>query len=219
MKYYPVFLDIKDKKCLVVGAGSVGIRKAVRLEKCGARVTVVSLDIKASDIGEHPGILFEQKAYETDDIIGKFFVFAATDNAGLNHTIQKDAQSEQILCNVADAPEKSDFLLPSVVESGDLAIAVSTSGKSPAMARTIKNELRNRYGEEYAVLLNLMGEVRKELLSQGHDPETHKKIFYDLIQEDLLKMILKKDHSSIEAILSKVLGNEFKLRAAAFQKE
>lgn len=206
MKYYPIFLDIRKRKCLVVGGGAVGMRKALLLEKSQADVTLVSPDINENVIQEHPGIRFLKKTYAADDISGMFFVFAATDNAVLNAEIREDARQQDVLCNVADAPDSGDFLLPSVMERGDLSIAVSTGGKSPAMARTIKKELEAHYGCEYEVFLNLMGRVRTWLLEKGHDPQAHKKIFYQLIEKDLPGLIREKDQAGVEIALIQVLG-------------
>mgnify|MGYP003957660693 FL=1 len=138
MKYYPIFLDIKDKDCLIVGGGKVGARKAATLEKCGANVRVISdrFSHKFDEL-EKSSICLEKKKYEQKDIKGMFFVFAATNNTNLNWQIKQDASLLNILCNVADAPDNSDFLLPSIVDRGDLVVAVSTSGSSPAMAKKI----------------------------------------------------------------------------------
>jgi len=135
MKYYPIFLELKAKDCLVVGGGKVGTRKAVTLEKCGANVKVISDRFSSGfDDLKQTNICFEKKEYEKRDVNGMFLVFAATDNVDLNQQIKDDASMLNILCNVADAPQNSDFLLPSIVDRGDLILAVSTSGSSPAMA-------------------------------------------------------------------------------------
>ncbi|MBU1341278.1 MAG: bifunctional precorrin-2 dehydrogenase/sirohydrochlorin ferrochelatase [Proteobacteria bacterium] len=210
MKYYPIFLDVKDKDCLVVGGGPVGARKAETLEKCGASVTLISDRHSPSVEGLKQGaVCIKIKSYEKEDAEGRFLVFAATHNADLNAQIKKDAAALNILCNVADAPENSDFVLPSIVDRKELIVAISTSGSSPAMAKKIRQDLEKHFGPEYAQFLALMGTIRKRLLSSGHAPDDHKKIFYALIEKGLLGLIRANDDIKINAVLQDVLGKEY----------
>lgn len=210
MKYYPIFLDIKGRDCLVIGGGAVGARKAAVLEKCGATVKVISDRFSAHfQELETSAVRLEKKAYERKDVTGMFLVFAATNNADLNRQIKTDASALNILCNVADAPDESDFILPSIVDRGDLTVAVSTSGSSPAMAKKIRQDLERQFGPEYAKLLQLMGNIRKKLLSSGHAPGDHKQIFYTLIGKGILELIEANDEININAILCDVLGKEY----------
>ena len=210
MKYYPVFMDIKDKNCLVVGGGKVGMRKAATLEKCQANVTVVSrIFSHEHDSIETTSIVFKKKEYEKKDIKGMFFVFAATADAKLNQEIKNDAAKMNILCNIADSPDKSDFILPSIVDRGDLTIAISTSGSSPAMAKKIREDLEHCFGFEYAHFLTLMANVRNKLLLSEHDPDGHKQIFHTLIEKGVLELIKDKDEKKINLILYDVLGKRY----------
>ena len=210
MKYYPIFLDIKDKDCLVVGGGPVGARKAATLKKCGANVKVISDHFSPwFDRLNISSVCLEKKKYEKADVNGMFFVFAATNNAGLNQQIKDDASLFNILCNVADAPENSDFLLPSIVASGDLVVAISTSGSSPAMAKKIRQDLENYFGPEYAQFLSLMGNIRKRLLSSGHAPDENKAIFHTLIENKVLELIKANDEIKINAVLCDILGKDY----------
>ncbi|MCP4721034.1 MAG: NAD(P)-dependent oxidoreductase, partial [Desulfobacteraceae bacterium] len=109
MKYYPIFLDVRDRDCLVVGGGDVGTRKAIGLCRAGARVRVISKVFSQKlETGEKADIRLECKYYETSDLENAFLVFVATDNKGLNEQIQEDAKARSILCNMADAPDRSD---------------------------------------------------------------------------------------------------------------
>ncbi len=209
MKYYPIFLDVKNRRCLVVGAGQVGMRKAENLVRSGAQVTVVSPVFSEKFCQQDARMICKNKPYDDTDLEGMFLVFAATDNAELNCRIQQDARENGLLCNVADAPENSDFLLPSTIEQGDLVIAVSTSGTSPAMARTIKNSLSRQFGPEYAVFLQLMGSLRSRLLAQNHSPDTHKNVFYRLIDNNIIELIKAGDEMKINAILHRVIGEQY----------
>lgn len=210
MKYYPIFLDIKGKNCLVIGGGPVGARKASALEKCGANVRVISDRFAAQfDALKATSICLEKKEYGKEDIKGMFLVFAATNNADLNRQIKADALQLDILCNVADAPDNSDFILPSIVDRGDLIMAVSTSGSSPAMAKKIRQDLEHQFGPEYAKLLQVMGNVRKRLLVSGHAPDEHKQVFHTLIEKGVLELIQANDEININAVLCDVLGKEY----------
>ncbi len=210
MKYYPIYLDIKGKNCLIVGGGPVGIRKAATLERCGAKVRIISETfLTGIDELKKTGICFVKKKYEKQEMKGMFLVFAATNNADLNQEIKKDALELGILCNIADSLDNSDFLLPSTVERGNLVIAVSTSGSSPAMAKKIRQDLGFQFGPEYATFLQLMENIRKRFLLSDNDPDENKKIFYDLIDKGLLEFIKAKDEKSINRVLREVLGKGF----------
>lgn len=210
MRYYPIFLDMKDKKCLVIGAGPVGIRKARTLEKCGARVKVISEGFPdGTDEFKGTSIVFIEKKYEKKDIKGMFLIFAATNHADLNQEIKMDAAGSNILCNVADAPEKSDFLVPSTVDRGDLVVAVSTSGASPAMAKKIRQDLEVLFDPAYAQLLSLMGNIRKKLLSAGHAPDEHRQAFSSLIERGILELIRTGDEMTVNSILNDIFGKGY----------
>ncbi len=210
MKYYPIYMNIKDKNCLVIGGGPVGARKAATLEKCGANVNVVSDEFSSHfDDLKPTSINIQKKPYEKEDLKGISLVFAATNNAELNYQIKKDASMLNILCNVSDAIDYSDFILPSIVDKGDLVLAVSTSGESPAMAKQIRKDLEQQFGPEYSKMLKLMGNIRKKLLSLGHAPDEHKHIFHTLIEKGILKLIKAEDEIKINLILKDVLGKEY----------
>ena len=210
MRYYPIFLELKDKNCLVVGGGPVGIRKALTLEKCGARVKVISERfLQGTDGFSGTSIVFVEKKYEKKDIAGMFLVFASTNNADLNQEIKKDASASHILCNVADAPEQSDFLVPSTVDRGDLIVAISTSGTSPAMAKKIRQDLEGFFDPAYARVLCLMGNIRKKLLSSGHGPDEHRQAFSNLVDRDILELIRKEDDITINSILHEIFGKGY----------
>ncbi len=211
MRYYPVYLNIQNRKCLVVGGGSVGTRKVKTLLRCGAQVTVVSPKIsnQLSDLLGKRSIILHRRPYQAADLAGMFLVIGATDNEKLNHKISTDAERLNILCNIADRPQDCNFILPSIISRGDLIISISTSGKSPALSKRLRKDLAKQFGEEYAVFLQLMGLIRKKLLSQAHEPETHKNLFEQLISRGLLDMIRDEKKDEIDALLYEVLGEGF----------
>ncbi|MBI9091902.1 MAG: bifunctional precorrin-2 dehydrogenase/sirohydrochlorin ferrochelatase [Desulfobacterium sp.] len=211
MKYYPVNLDINDRDCLVVGGGKVGARKAETLARSGARVTVVSPDFDPALWDSCPtSLCLKRKAYQRKDLDGMFLVIGATDNRELNQTIANDARERRVLFNGADLPEQSNFIVPAVVSRGDLTIAVSTSGNSPAFARKIKQDLEQQFGPEYQAFLFLMGRIRTRLLAQGHAPDEHKQIFRELINGELFDLVKKNDCEQIDHLLVERLGKEYR---------
>ncbi len=208
MKYYPVNLDIQNRHCLVVGGGSVGTRKVTTLLNCGARVTVVSPEAtdRLLEMAARGVIELKKRAFQPSDLNGIFLVIGATDNEALNHEIHSGAERLGLLCNIADRPEACNFILPSIVNRGDLIIAVSTSGQSPAFAKRLRLELEKQFGNEYTDFLKLMGAIRKKLLSAKHAPEAHKHLFEQLIDRGLLGLIRAGEPDAIDALLLDVLG-------------
>ena len=212
MRYYPINLDIKNRKCLVVGGGGVGTRKVVTLLDCGAKITVVSPDVSGQllELANNGSIVLEKRSYRKTDLDGMFLVIGTTDDEELNRQISIDAEKLNMLCNIADRPKVCNFILPSIVNRGDLTISISTSGKSPALAKKLRIELEEQFGNEYAELLRLMGAIRKKLLSQKHEPEAHKQLFEQLINRSLLDMIRGNRKDEIDSLLCEVLGDGFR---------
>lgn len=208
MRYYPVNLDIRSRPCLVVGGGAVGTRKVLSLLACGAHVTVVSPAVSdaLAELCQSGGIRLRQREYRAPDLDAMFLVIGATDDESLNRRIHADAERRNMLCNIADRPAACNFILPAVISRGDLTIAVSTAGKSPAFAKRLRRQLETQFGEEYGRFLQLMGEIRKRLLRESHAPEAHKPVFERLIAGHLLEWIRDDDIPSIDAFLAEVLG-------------
>ncbi|MGD9975031.1 MAG: bifunctional precorrin-2 dehydrogenase/sirohydrochlorin ferrochelatase [Desulfatirhabdiaceae bacterium] len=211
MKYYPINLKIENMPCTVVGGGDVGTRKVSMLLECGAVVTVISP--KCTDVlhslSNAGKITLIQRNYAGYDVENAFLVIGATDNQALNRQIYADCHQYKTLCNIADCPELCDFILPSIIRRGDLIVAISTSGKSPAFAKHLRRELEDRFGPEYGIFLTLMGAIRTRLLSKAHQPEAHKGLFETLISQGLLDMIRKNDRLAINRLLAEILGDGF----------
>jgi len=214
MRYYPVHLDINNRNCLVVGGGSVGTRKVRTLLDCGARVMVISLTVSQQlrELAASGDIILAERSYQSEDLNAVFLVIGATDDEKLNQQISSDADRFNTLCNIADRPEVCNFILPSIVQRDDLVITISTSGKSPALAKKLRQALENQFGEEYGTLLQLMGAIRQKLLQQAHEPEVHKPLFEQLIKSDLMVMIQKGKTEEIDMLLFDILGKGYKYK-------
>ena len=212
MRYYPIHLDIQDRNCLVVGGGGVGTRKVKTLLKCGAKVTVVSPEIsdRLQNLAQSARLTLKPRPYRTEDIEGMFLVIGASDDETLNRQISSDAERRNTLCNIADRPEKCNFILPSILRRDDLVITVSTSGRSPALAKKLRKNLERRFGPEYGDFLKLMGAIRSKRLSQAHEPEVHKPLFEQLIDSNLIALIQEGKTEDINALLFEILGDGYR---------
>jgi len=214
MKYYPVNLDLTHKRCVVIGGGEVAERKVERLLECGARVTVVSRTLtpglakgKAAGQLEHV-----DRDYEATALDGAFMVIGATDRGDVNERISGDATARGLLVNIVDDPDRCNFILPSLVRQGDLSIAVSTGGKSPALAKKLRKELERQYGPEYQTLIDIMGTLRQKILARGQRTADNKPIFEDLVHSDLLQAIREKDSGRVKAIILERTGISLDVR-------
>ncbi|MBW1894050.1 MAG: bifunctional precorrin-2 dehydrogenase/sirohydrochlorin ferrochelatase [Deltaproteobacteria bacterium] len=214
MKYYPINLDINNRECLVVGAGSVGTRKVKTLIDCSARVTVVSPEVSDEilSLETNNRIKVKKRPYKAQDLEGMFLVIGATGDESTNRKISLDAGRLNLLYNIADLPEACNFILPAIVKKGDLLISISTSGKSPAFAKKLRKDLEKQFGEEYSLFLKLMGCIRKKLLSEKHEPEAHKHFFEAIIEKGLLDLIKEKKTGDIDTLLYEVLGDGYEYK-------
>lgn len=207
MSYYPIFVDLKGRKVLVVGGGSVAGRKIDTLLEYGADVNLVSIEL-ADSLKDHidsGNIKYLGKEFSEDHLSGMFLVIAATNDPDLNHRISEAAENKGMLVNAVDQPADCNFIVPSIVNRGDLTIAISTSGKSPAMAKKIRKELTNQYGYEYEQFLILMGNIRKEVLSSGKTQEENSRIFKRIVKSDILEEFKNNNLDRIALILSEIL--------------
>ena len=159
MTLFPMFMKLEGRSCLVVGAGTVGEPKISSLIEAGASVRVVALHATAAvtEWAEAGAITWEARAFKSADLDGAFLVIAATNSRDLNAAIFHEARQRNILCNVVDDPEHCDFYYPAVVRRGDLQIAISTNGQSPALAQRIRRELEIQFGPEYGEWLGGIG--------------------------------------------------------------
>jgi precorrin-2 dehydrogenase/sirohydrochlorin ferrochelatase len=211
MRYYPVNLDVQNKGCLVVGGGAVGERKVKTLLECGARVTVIAPLVTEylHGLASEDRIRWKVRAYQPTDADGQFLVIGATGDEEVNRQISEDASGRGILCNIADCPRACTFVLPAIVSQGDLVIAISTSNKSPAVAKRIRQALEKEFGPEYATLLKAMGAIRERLLAEAKSPESHKQQFERLLDEGLLEMIREERTQEVSVLLQDALGEGY----------
>ncbi len=203
--YYPVFLNISHRRCIVVGGGRVALGKARALLEHGADVTVISPDLchALAELAGSGEISALTREYQAGDLKNAFVAIAATDNSGVNRRVVAEAHRRAVLVNVVDDAENSDFIVPSYLRRGEITIAVSTNGKSPALARKIRLRLEREMGDEYALLANLIGEVRMQVQREGIKVDGDG--WQEALDLDLLLSLLRKgEKETAKAIL---LGN------------
>ena len=207
MRYYPAFIDLKNKKAVVVGGGKVAERKVRMLVKAGASVKVISPDItdEISKLTEKGVISHMKRNYRKGDLKGAFIVIAGTSSAEANARIARDAAC---LVNVVDVPSRGNYIVPSVVTRGPLSIAISSEGASPAVSKAIRKELEKMYGPEFRSYLRFLRQVRELATEKITLKRSREKFLKSLASEELLDMLRDKGFS---ATSKKVLASLEKL--------
>jgi siroheme synthase-like protein len=161
--FYIACLKLSGRRCLVVGGGEIGLEKVEGLLACDGDVTVIAPDVgpPLEDLAREGSIRWEQREYAgAEDLEGIFMVIACTDDTDVNIRIYEDAERRAMLVNVVDVPPLCNFILPAILRTGPLAIAISTAGASPALAKRMKAEMAQHFGEEYATLAIMLNDVR-----------------------------------------------------------
>ncbi|WP_207263503.1 bifunctional precorrin-2 dehydrogenase/sirohydrochlorin ferrochelatase [Desulfovibrio sp. Huiquan2017] len=209
MRYYPIFVNLENKGCLVVGAGEVGKRKIQSLIDSGAG-SVTIIDTREADpdmapLLALPNVRFLCREFADDDLDGQFLVIACTSSEDVNWRISNLCRDRGVLCNIVDQPEKCSFIVPATVKRGDLTVAISTAGRSPAMAKRIRKELQESFGDEYAGLLAAMGRIRPLMLSLGSTTADNTMVFRTLVNSALLDAFKTRDLDAATEILKESL--------------
>ncbi len=208
MKYYPVFLQIKARLCLVVGGGHVAERKVKGLLECGAKVVVVSPELTTClrELYDEGVISWQARVYHRDDIAEAMLAIAATNDPGAQDMVAADAKLHNIMLNVADVPTKCTFILPALVKRGDLTVAISTSGNSPALAKKLRHEFAAQIGREYGMLNDLMGILRPEVMAKGLSQNDNEQLFGRLLTDDMLVWLKDNNWPRIKAHFESIIG-------------
>lgn len=191
MAHFPIFINLQDRPCLVVGAGAVAARKIAQLLEHGAQVCVVAPQAveQVTLWADQGSLTFLTRPFTETDLDGRFIVVAATNDRAVNAAVFRAAEKRRILCNVVDDPEICSFIYPAIVKRGDLQIAISTSGAFPALAKSLKTEIDELLAEECTQYIDILAQVRVEAMRQVADPEARKKLYLDVLNMDLLSLI------------------------------
>jgi precorrin-2 dehydrogenase/sirohydrochlorin ferrochelatase len=193
LRFYPINLNLKEKKVLIVGAGKVAFRKFKRLLQAKAQIKVVSPEFspKFTPYFEQKSdqYIFIERKFREDDLGGIFLVFAATNDSQLNERIAFLSRNKNILANISDAVDISDFTVPAAVNRGELLLTVSSGSNLPALSQNIRKKIEQEFGVEYQILLEIMQKKRSLIIAEIDEISVRKKIFKELASDQFLNKI------------------------------
>ena len=193
MSLFPMFVKLRDRSCVVAGGGEVAEAKIPGLLEAGARVRVVAPEVTEaiSAWAQEGRVEWSPKKFESGDLAGAFLVIAATSAPGVNQEVFREAEAQGILCNAVDDPQRCHFYYPAVVRRGQLQIAISTGGFSPALAQRLRRELEAQFGPEYETWLEWLGTIRSVLRAGGDDPEDTRKILHLIASNEMFEQFFR----------------------------
>jgi precorrin-2 dehydrogenase/sirohydrochlorin ferrochelatase len=179
---FPIFLKLESRPCLVVGAGTIaeGKIKGLLAERASVKIVAPEATAQIQSWALAGVIEWHQREFQSADLEGKFLVIVATSSRDVNTRVFTEAHAKGILCNAVDDPPNCDFYYPAVVRRGDLQIAISTGGHSPALAQRIRQELEQQFGPEYESWVAELGKQREELAASDLEPGVRKRILHEL---------------------------------------
>lgn len=194
MSLFPMFVKLRDRLCIVVGGGEVAAAKIPGLIAAEAKIRVIAPEVNQQITGRvREGLVeWRRKQFESGDLEDAYLVVAATNVPDVNHEVYGEAEARGILCNAVDDPDYCHFYYPSVVRRGELQIAISTEGLSPALAQRLRRELEAQFGPEYEPWLRWLGAVRKFLRSTKHDSEGTKQLLHELASREMFEKFLQQ---------------------------
>lgn len=212
--YYPIYLQLKDQPCTVIGGGKIAEGKVEGLLAAGAQVKLVSpaLTGPLAAIVRAGDVTYVERAYQPGDLQGAFMVICATDQPEINHQVWQEATANCQLVNVVDDTPRCNFIAPSILRQGDLSIAISTSGRAPALAVRLKERLQAEIGPHYAHFLRLAGKLRQPLAEHIPDFETRKALWYRLVDSDVLSLLEQGDEEAALQKISQIVGFQFEIK-------
>ncbi len=205
--FYIACLKLSGRRCVVVGGGDIGLEKVEGLLACEGEVTLIAPDAIESlrELADEGSIRWERRTYAGPaDLEGVFMVIAATDDTDVNIAVYEDAERRAMLVNVVDVPPLCNFILPAIVRSGPLAIAISTAGASPALAKRIRNEIADEYGEPYAQLAVLLNDVRGWAKGSLPTYQDRKEFFESIVNgdPDPVELLRRGEEDAVRDLIS-----------------
>ena len=208
MARYPIYLDLTNKRVVVIGAGPVAARKVNALQEAGARVIVIAK--KADTVFEKscklPNVEVVISAYLKDYLAEAVLAVAATNDLELNRRIYKDCQELEVLCNVVDQPQLCDFFVPAVVKRGPLQIAISTDGNCPAYAGHIRKKLEDQFTNDHGRFVVELEAIRKRIIEEVADPAERKAILGQLAGDKSFEYFLANDITKWQDYAEKIIA-------------
>jgi siroheme synthase-like protein len=203
---FPIFVDLEDRPCVVIGGGEVAARKVRSLLDAGARVTVIAPETCPEMRELLDQVRLESRTYRRGDLAGSALAFAATDDAATNASVYEEAMELGILVNVVDDPQHCSFLVPSKVERGPILIAISTQGASPALARHLRERLEVAVPPAYGQLAELLGRLRAEVKAAYATPEERARLWDRVLESEVLSLLVQGKRAEAEQEARRLLG-------------
>jgi precorrin-2 dehydrogenase/sirohydrochlorin ferrochelatase len=204
--FYIACLKLTGRRCVVVGGGEVGLEKIEGLLACGGRVVLIAPEAEPElrKLASEGSIEWLRREYETGDLEATFIAIAATNDTDVNIAIYEDAERRAMLVNVVDVPPLCNFILPAIVRTGPLAIAISTAGASPALAKRIKAQIAQEFGEPYARLAVLLNEVRGWAKGTLPTYQDRKAFFEEIVngEPDPVELLRAGDEAGVRALIA-----------------
>lgn len=210
MSDYPIILDLTDRLCVVVGAGNVGCRKVRGLLATGARIRLISTGPPA-DAGLKDRVELRLKAFAPDDLEGAVLVFTATGVKQVDHEVCIAAKARSMPVNSASHPADGDFRLPASLRRGDLLLSVATNGRSPALAKTLRDRLAAEFGPEWADIVEILGRLRTRKLTDKREKTYSCKVLNKLLEEGLAEHVASAHTTEVNTLLTRILGEDISL--------
>lgn len=213
VNYFPISLNIENRLCIVIGGGKVAARKAQSLLTNKGKVTVISPELEEtlSKLATEGSIQWTQRGYRKGDLSDAFLVIAATDDTKVQEEVFQEAETNNLLLNVADVPKWCNFILPATVRRGDLTISISTAGKSPILAKQLRQAMEKEYTDDHARLLEILGRLRPIVLDMGMPHEKNKILFENLLHTDMIKWVREKNWSALSDHINSTLDKKIPL--------
>ncbi len=207
MKYFPISLSVKDRRVTVIGGGHVAEERVQALLECNARVRVISPEVTETleSLSAAGKIELHLRTYESGDLAGSWAVLTATDDPSVNEAAWGESREGRIPINVTDDPSKCDFIMPALLRRGDLTIAISTGGASPALAARLRRRLSAIVGPEYGRLLEVLGRVRSRLKDSVADADERRRLHYRIVDSNILHQILELDVETVESRIDSII--------------
>lgn len=188
MKYFPINVDIHNRRVVVIGGGAVAARKVMSLLDCGARVRVISIDF-CPELLALDDVEREQRPYAEGDLAGACLVVCATNSEEVNRAVRTEAEQRGIFCNVVDQPEYCSFTVPSMLCRGDLLLTVSTGGVSPSLSARLRRQLENQVSPAFETHLKLLGVFRPRVKASGLSIANRSCLLKAMAGEDITRLI------------------------------
>ena len=208
--YYPAFLDLRGLDCVVIGGNEHAVAKANGLLDSGAVVTVIAETIHESLqwLVRSKKVTWLNREYKDNDLEGAFLVISVLMSSATNTLIRAEAKRRKILINAMDDVPNCNFIAPSILRRGPLTVAISTSGKAPALAVRIRESLAEKIGEEYSQFLEIIGPLRDELVLRFPDFESRRARWYELVDSDILSLLKAGRESEAHERIAEILNVE-----------